>query len=238
MISRIIRSIRIVEADPVPWSVRAALVTVLVAAVAFIAGTLFVVNLVGQGPLIPLLSWSVGGLVTTVYVWLSRRDHRAALRLGAMNARLFIPLLFGVGMAIVIDTLILALSQQFLPAPELLNLLFFNPGPAGWLVAALFMVVIQPIAEELVFRGVVFPTARSRLGGVVGWLFSAVLYASFHLFFYASDLADGWFTFVTPLLVGLFLGGVRANTRSTGAAIAAHMGFGIFALIKLIAIPI
>ncbi len=210
----------------------------VVAIIAFIAGSILTLTLLEGNSLAPLLAWSVGGLVTTVYVWLSRRHQRTALRLGPANARLFIVLLFAVGMAIVIDTLILALSQQFFPAPELVSLLFTDPGVAGWLMAALFMIVIQPVAEELVFRGVVFPTARSLFGGWLGWLLNGLVYAVFHLILYTSGPATLWFTLVTPLLAGLFIGGVRAYTRSTGAAIVAHMGFGIFAIIKLLALPL
>jgi membrane protease YdiL (CAAX protease family) len=232
MISRIIRSIANPEAAAPPWSLGTAIVTVLVAVVAFIAGTFFTLNLLGANPIAPILGWSLGGVVTTVYVWLSRRGQREALRLGPANARLFITLLFGLGIAMLIDVVMLGISRSYPLAPELLSLLYTDAGVVGWIVAALFMIAIQPAAEELVFRGVLFPTLRSAFGGSLGWLLSALAYAGFHLLIYTSNPGDVWFTLVTPLLAGLFIGGVRAHTRSTWAAIAAHMGFGIFALLK------
>jgi membrane protease YdiL (CAAX protease family) len=157
---------------------------------------------------------------------------------GPVHARLFLPLLFGIGVAVLIDVLVLGFSRQFFPAPELLSLLYADAGPVGWLTAALFMVAIQPVAEELVFRGMLFPTVRALFGGWLGWLLSGFVYALFHLLIYTSGPTDIGFTLVTPLLAGLFISAVRANTRSTWAATAAHMGFGIFALLKILAIPL
>jgi hypothetical protein len=67
-------------------------------------------------------------------------------------------------------------------------------------------------------------------------VFTSVFYAVFHLLAYAppggSSGALLWYTLILPFLESLFITVVRANTRSTRAAIAAHAGLGLFALLR------
>lgn len=239
MIRRFLRSLANAEASVPPWRLSTGLIMMVLALVATIVGAFILLNLLGDVPLAPLAGWTLGSVVTIVYVWSAFRQHRDALRLGPTNSRLILLLLFSVGLALLIDLIILAITRQFYPAPELLNLLFAPPGVAGWLLAALFMLLAQPVAEELVFRGVFFPVIRQALGGWGGWLMSALAYAVFHLIAYTtSPTANIWHTFITPLLIGLVISAVRANTRSTRAAIIVHIGFNLFALLKLLVVPV
>jgi membrane protease YdiL (CAAX protease family) len=237
MITRLVRSLAQPEAMPPPWSFWTAVNTLLVTVVAWIAGSLLLLTALPDQAQAALLGWLLGGIITTLYIWLTRRD-REALRLGPLRARLLVVLLLGVGIAVLLDTLGLMLTREFVFAPELLGLVVSDPGVFGWLVGALFMLIVQPVAEELAFRGVFLPAARARFGGWLGWLLSGVLYGLFHLIVYSAGPANLWYMFVTPLLAGLFFGAVRTHTRSTWAAIAAHVGFGLFALLKVIALPL
>jgi uncharacterized protein len=100
-----------------------------------------------------------------------------------------------------------------------------------------FLVVVQPIAEELVFRGVTYPALRASLGPLAGIVATSISYALFHLLTYTSaamDVSTLWFTFALPLIEGLVLTLIRAYTGSTRAAIVGHMAFGLFAILKLI----
>jgi MFS-type transporter involved in bile tolerance (Atg22 family) len=63
------------------------------------------------------------------------------------------------------------------------------------------------------------------------------VYGLFHAFVYTST-NNTWHLFIAPFLIGLFMSAVRAYTRSTRAAIVAHVGFGLFALLKLLAVPV
>jgi membrane protease YdiL (CAAX protease family) len=238
MIARIIRSLANAEATAPPWSLRTALSTLVIAVVAMIAGTFLAFSITSDIITAPLLAWTLGGLVTVVYVWRSRREERADLRLNPANVRLYIVLLFGMGMAVLIDILILVVIRQYLPVPELATFFAANPGLFAWLLAFLFMLIVQPLAEELVFRAVLYPALSFVLGGWLGWLLSAAFYAFFHMLIYAAPSGNPWITYIQPLLAGLFFGAVRANTRSTAAAIAAHVGFGIFALLRILLLPV
>jgi membrane protease YdiL (CAAX protease family) len=234
----VLRSLAVPEADVPPWSPGTALLMPLILLLAQIAGAVALLSLLaGEAQVAPLLGWILGSLIAAAYLWSALRQNRAALRLGPTKARLPLVLLFAFGMAVLIDLIDLGVTGSFLPAPELAGLVGANAGLAGALAAALLMLLAQPVADELAFRGVFFPMARQRLGGWGGLLTVALLYGLFHMIIYTSDPGVHlWHTLGTPALSGLVISGVRAHTRSTRAAIVAHVGFGIFALIKLLAV--
>lgn len=224
------------EPQPPPWGLPSALSALVAALAAMIIGTLIMLTLLEGSSYAPLLGWILGSVVTVAYIWSAFRRSRAFLHIAPTDARLFLILLFAVGMAFVIDLVDLGITGAFLPAPELGALVGVEAGFAGWVAAILFMLVAQPVAEELAFRGVFFPAVRQVLGGWVGWLMSGLAYGLFHLIVYTSDPGNLWHSLGTPVLIGLVIGGVRASTGSTRAAIVAHIGFGVFALLKLLAL--
>lgn len=233
---------RIGTVDPAPpWNLTTALFTVLAAVAAMLAASAFVATWSGTQPAALLLGWSLGGVVIIVFVNRARRREadRAAMRLAPPTTPLIILLLLSLGIAIGIDLLMLAATSDFLPAPELIGLAQ-QPTWVTWLLGIAFMIMIQPTAEELVFRGVAFPALRTALGAWPGLLASGAASGLFHLVLYqplyvgASQNTMLWYGFVEPLLMGVWLALVRAATRSTRAAIAAHSAFGLFALLKLI----
>jgi membrane protease YdiL (CAAX protease family) len=142
--------------------------------------------------------------------------------------------------------ILLALTGDFFPTSELFP--FFDRLVSGavivplnvdlfsWVLAFLLLVVLQPIAEELVFRGVVYPALRANFGAWLGFGMVVVLYALFHLVAYAPQPPNLWYGFFMPLLVGAVITFTRAYTGSTRAAIIAHAAFGLFALLKAFAI--
>jgi membrane protease YdiL (CAAX protease family) len=96
-------------------------------------------------------------------------------------------------------------------------------------------VVAQPVAEELVFRGIALPALRQGFGAWMGLVLCSLAYGLFHQLAYSSPTNDAtlvWYGLALPLLAGLFISGVRVYTGSTRAAIAAHMAFGLFAVLK------
>jgi membrane protease YdiL (CAAX protease family) len=238
MIASLIQRISTLEPAP-PWSLFAAVNTVFVSLVAVIAGSLLALTLLDGQAFDTLVAWLIGLTLTIAYVWASRREpeDRAALRLSETRSRLLIVLLFSLGMAIAIDALVMVASGQFLPAAELISFYGTSPGILSWILAWILMLIVQPIAEELVFRGVFYPTARHLMGAWGGFIMCVLVYAIFHYVAYSSPFTPVWYALVAPLLSGLVITGVRANSGSTRAAIIAHMGFGLFALLKLFVLP-
>ena len=69
----------------------------------------------------------------------------------------------------------------------------------------------------------------------------AAVYALFHLLTYPpnylgfSGLTPIWYGLMLPFLDGLIISAVRAHTGSTRSAVAAHLAFGLFAIVKVLA---
>jgi membrane protease YdiL (CAAX protease family) len=238
------RFARLVPAEPAPpWTLLSALISIVAAFVAMIAASAFVVVWMGDQPAAPLVAWSLGAVLTIVFVARSRRDpgkgEGAALRLQPPKLALPLILFVNVGLAMALDLLSLGVTGQFLPLPELLPLAANRESVLLWVVTALFILFLQPVAEELVFRGVGYPALRAALGGWGGVLVSALAYGAFHLLIYPPVVqtpAALWYAFVLPTLDGLVFALWRSGTGSTRAAMYAHAGFGLFALLKVFAL--
>ncbi len=232
--SAIMRRIGRLEVAP-PWSFFTAINTAFAAFLCLtVISTPITLVLFPDQPFDTLAAWSLGALLTLFYVNFSRRNDRDSLRLETGQSRLLIVLLVGLGMAITIDLVGLLATGEFLPAPELLKVTLARDNLFVWLLAIVFMVLLQPLAEQLVFSGVFFPAAQQALGAWGGYIFTALCFALFHYFVYGFPPVNGlWPSAWAPLLAGLVIIAVRANAGSTRSAIVAHMGFGLFALLKL-----
>lgn len=96
------------------------------------------------------------------------------------------------------STLISGILSVFGLAPQLSGLSIPKGGPAI-LIFAVNIAVLQPVIEELVFRGVVFNSMR-RFGDSFALLISSILFALFH-----GNLAQAPNAFVVGLVLGYFV---------------------------------
>jgi membrane protease YdiL (CAAX protease family) len=234
---------------PPPWGMADVAATLLVLALGVLMLGLTIASLIfgitdpsQLTPLALLVGWSIGLLVVLVYTYFVRRrtpEQVAALRLGG-DARLPLPytLLLGVAFTLTLD-LVIAIGYQttithqnsFLPAVQLAQVNAAGSANIGlWLFAALFVVVLQPVAEGIVFQGVILPRLRASLSPYVGIVVTAALFAGYYALVYAPQLqgtAFIWYGVIMPFLLGIFLAGVRVYSESTRAAILAQVGVGI-----------
>ncbi len=226
--------------SPPPWSLTSALITVIFAFVALIIGAGVALVWAGTQDYTQLAGLTLGGILIILFVWQTRRQERAALRLTTSPTPLLFVMFVSFGCALALDLLGLAVTSDFLPAPELLRL---NPnalGVAQWGFSVAFMVIIQPIAEGLVFRAVLLPALRTVISGWGGVLIAAAISAAFHYLIYPPDyvnvssISPLWYGLVVPLVGAILFGAVRASSKSTRAAIAAQIAFGLFAVVKLV----
>lgn len=98
--------------------------------------------------------------------------------------------------------------------------LLFSPGPSRWLVL-LTAVTVAPVAEELVFRGLIFEGLRhswSQGSAVVG---SAALFTLLHV----PDTAHYWPAMLMVFVMGMLAGLARARTGHVGPAVGVHFGY-------------
>lgn len=227
------------EPDP-PFTLYQVSVVLAVSVALFIVLTVMVSLLTSQ--INTLLIFNLACIAIIAFVWLRYRKERNALRLTlATPAQIPLALLLAIGVAILLDLLTLALlGENALPSTALSNMALLvthdRAGILDWLMAAAFVVALQPAAEGLALRGVTFPTLRYRFGTWAGLVVTIALQGLFQWLVYSSgrnDPAGTWYALILPLLQGVYIVGVRAYTGSTLWSIIAQAGIGLFALSKL-----
>lgn len=247
MFRRLLARINILDTPP-PWSWVAAISSSIVSFAAVVIGTFIALALLNNTQYTALAAWTIGAVLTLTFVFIrfSKPEERAAMRLGGSAAsvrEIFLMLLIGVGLSLTLDVVSGRVTNTFLPEPELLSLyndvsLYQQPiNIVTWIFAFVFMVLLQPIAEELVFRGIMLPSLRNTIGAWPGYILSAILYAVFHMLAFppgVNDFNGFWYSQLVPFIAGLIFGAIRLYSGSTRAAMLAHVGFGLFALVKVV----
>lgn len=106
-----------------------------------------------------------------------------------------------------------ALLSRFYPPSN--SWFTLAPGPAALLLSLLLVAVAAPIAEELLFRGWIYTSLRSRMGSVASVTISALLFALAHY-----EKTHLYALAVLPL--GLILGAARERTGTFWATASLH----------------
>lgn len=220
-------------ADAPPWPLRRALTALLTLLAATMFGAILALTLTDGAPWAALAGWSAGAALTGLALRARFRHEGAALPLGPGGMQPLPALLTGFGAALLLDTLLLASGGSVLPAPELAALAQRPREPWPWLLAILFLLLLQPLVEGLVFRGLLQPALQARYSLRGGLLSGAFAWALFHLLVYSGAGAGTAPLFAARLAAGLLLGVLRNRGDSARAAIFAHAGLNLFALLRL-----
>lgn len=206
-------------APPVPWRGRD-LAAVAGLGVAGLIVTIIVGFAVGwnfqefsspQAALMLVLNGTVPALFAYAYLWLRfRPDHRFVWRPGGSAAPRLGPVL-GIGLAIgfgwwvAVDALamsLLASATGYEPPPVQQELADALAAPGLVQVAAwVAIVIVAPLGEELVFRGIIFLGLARWLGGLPAAVISSLLFGLIHL---QPDLAGTAFMTAYAAPFGLF----------------------------------
>jgi membrane protease YdiL (CAAX protease family) len=231
-------AVNLPDAAP-PWSLTSAAIAVVFAFVAMIIGVFVAIAWVGEKPdYYTLAGPALGGILIIAFVWQTRRRDWNALRLSTSPTPLLFVMFVSFGCALALDLIGLALTRSFAPAPELQYLNVNALSVIHWVLAITFMVIVQPIAEGLVFRGILLPALRKRLSGWRSVYWAALIAGGFHMVVhpmdYTSLLTPLWYGLIAPIIAAVLFGAVRASSKSTRAAIAAQVAFGLFAIVKLV----
>ncbi len=175
---------------------------------------------------------ALAGLLMIGLIWLvvsraGRRPFRAPMALVSPQGWplwAFAPL--AVVVALGFDGLTALLGQPLVP--EILVPYF--QGPFAALVMACASVLVAPVVEELLFRGVLFG-AIERLGPAwLAVLLTALPFGLLHVMTYGSD----WYTILQTFVMGLLLGGLRAWTRSLWPGIVFHAVHNLYATAEVV----
>ncbi len=232
------------ESDP-PWSlVSAALAAVALLISLIVVGPALASLLLSSQEVTPfllMLSWALGMALTVVFVIFSRRSSAEswnALQLGTGNLPRPIVLLVGVAIALAIDLVVSLASGRFLPVPAIFG--FQSQNAASFILAALLLILLQPLAESLVFQAIILPSLRWTLGPWIGVLATSALFAALHLLVfwaaYATTYDFLWYGIVYPGLTGFCFCLLKVYTASSSAVVIGRMGAGLIFLLTALAI--
>lgn len=132
--------------------------------------------------------------------------------------------LLGVGMALAVQVL-----SAFLPFPKSLPMHeYFREVRFAYVMAA-FGLAVAPLAEELFFRGLLFPVLVRTMGQVAAVVATGAMFSLMH----RNQLAWAWAPMLVLFGVGMVLTTVRARSDSVAASWITHVAYNgtLFALL-------
>ena len=113
-----------------------------------------------------------------------------------------------------------------IPVQRILQVILETRSAWVLTLAVIVAVVVAPISEELLFRGLLQPALGRWIGRWPAILFAAAFFAVAHMDLYAV---------ATLLALGIALGYVYDRTRSLAAPVALHMAFNGITLFSVFA---
>jgi uncharacterized protein len=208
--------------EHVSWSPLDALFGILVVAALLLVGGLVIFPITGPDGLDATLAGQAIleiALVATAYGFASRRGSAKPFdALGLRRPRPGWVKTAALGYATYFGAVIVIIAVVGQPEQnDVANQLGFDQNTFAAIVAALLIVVVAPICEEIYFRGFFFAGMRSRLPFWPAALISAALFGSVHLA--DANLVAG----LQLGILGLVLAAVYERTDSLWSNIAVHM---------------
>lgn len=170
------------------------------------------------------------GTGLAVWKWMGRVPEPEIPRLPPVRA-ILLGVLYLVAGALRLGILVAALNQRLLggEGPEsnpVGTLMQMNLGPLGTALLVASVVVLGPLAEEILFRGILLPRLAASRGVAVGLWGSAVTFGLMHPH-YALGV-------VVVIYYGWVLGWARLRTGGLVAPMALHMTInGVVTLLAL-----
>jgi len=146
----------------------------------------------------------------------------------------------GVGLQVILPLLMApmaALLGDTQTGQEVTDQIRLLGGTVARVVMAGVVTVLGPIAEELMFRGILLKSLSA--GGIRrASLITAAIFSGYHLFGLTGDLLTGAILlFPIILVVGLILARVTLRRGRLGPAIFIHSGFNLLAVVVLLIPP-
>lgn len=169
-------------------------------------------------------------MILGIYLFAARRAGWAALGLrapGWLNMALVLPLFFvGMFMLISVNLVIMLIMGEF-ENPQIEAITGGQALSPATLAALLLLVAgLVPFAEELLFRGMLYPLLRARMGVAAAIALNAALFALVHI---VPILLPALF------VVGLLMAYLRERSGSIWPSVAFHMLQNGLALVAIAA---
>ena len=177
-------------------------------------------------PFLLMVSWTIGMALTVVFVLVNRRATEESWRaLRLVRGELPLPLapLIGIAIALALDLTVSLASGRFFPVPQIWD--FQSRGALGLSLALLLLVLLQPVAETLVFQAILLPRLRWTFGHWGGVIATSAVYTALHqvVFIEAYGFYSSiWHGIVFPMSMAITLlsaeGLYKVNQRGTCGA--------------------
>jgi len=169
------------------------------------------------------------GIILPVYL-LTRRfgaSFRSQIRMVRPRLYPMIVVALATLAAVVIVDQIYLITQQFSPAPEeyMSSVQELRPNGVGsFIVTFLGLCMMVPMAEELVFRGVIQQIFTRNMGPALGFILGGLVFGAVHL---------NAHLLISISFFGVFLGFIYYATGNITYSIVAHSLFNAVALLQL-----
>lgn len=223
-----------------PWSISEMLVALVVLAVSTILIASMIAAIVSPDTLEPVslvLGWTIALVIVIAVVlvrWRRTKEKFDGLALTASRWNPLLALMIGIAAAFTAGVIAGYGSGNFVVFAPLEGIEQAQIGQV--LLAALFLLV-QAVAEALIFWGIVLPRLRASLGAWLGLGLTLALFAAYYYLVYGEALGANlgfWYGIIVPLIIGASFATVRVWSNSTWMAIMAQFGVGIGVILALI----
>jgi uncharacterized protein len=142
--------------------------------------------------------------------------------------------LAGVGLAIAAGILVLPITELAGledSSQDVVQTFERSAGVIEKIGVAAGVVLVAPLAEELLFRGILLRSLVRRVSPLAAVFLTAVVFAVVHVL---GDLGTGYYV-PAFLLLGLVSGWRAVATGRIGQSVALHAGFNLLAAIQILA---
>lgn len=132
-------------------------------------------------------------------------------------------LVISVFLGIILALVVIALQQAF-PPPETFQTSVqsaLSGSKVSFILITISVVVVAPIGEEYLFRGILFDSFKRSYGFASALSFSTIIFTSFHLLEYYRY----WVAWLAVLVLAIILGQIRDKSRSIGCAVVVHFSY-------------
>lgn len=185
-----------------------------------------------------ILSWLIGLVIAGAFIvirWRRWKEKFDALALSASNWSPLLALMIGVGAAFSAGLVAGLATGDFGAVAAIAGVQKEQIGQM--LLAALFVVIVAPVVEGLIFYGIVLPGLRASPGGLAGLLVTVALYTAYYYLLFGTRLLGNpalWYGIIYPLIICLPAAAVRVWSASTRTAIFVQIGAGISVMVFLL----
>jgi uncharacterized protein len=223
-----------------PWTVGSAVALVVVAWVlALLAGAIVAqLTATSLGPVAK--TWAAAGVLTAMYAALIGMAWGSASSLGVPFAdsvglsQTAAPRWYAIGLGAAVlgwgfsaaFTSALTAGGIRLPREDLALFKVLPGGPLGVALTIVLLVVIAPLAEEIVYRGVLLASFDRRWGVAVAVTASSIVFSAAHM-----SVAG----FVPLVVAGALFGWLYMRSGSLRVAILAHAAYNALGVLALFA---